>query len=349
MAKLTKKIRTVGYDVLKNEFHISFKLADITADHLSFVSTYTYPGRYGFAGSGEQELEMLGLDADHIQQIVEEIFNWMEKPRKALGSLSHGYTMRSRFDATKRLEVERRGKHAAERIIAEAPPLDWAMSVLDELVDEPAVVGGADDSRLIHINIQTYGHAKALDDLLSADTRSEAAAKFIRAHFTKDLNSICDRDLRIGRDTVREVAEATRDMLINPVQEMEELAASLTDGFISRQKNAERLGVDIGNIYPRVSRELRRIEARVSAMEAAGLGEEPVCVSDPVDLQQQHEDAEEAKYQYRRKIAEDRTEKAVNSIHNHVRRFMAPASIREHDFLRSIIQQEIEKVVEGVL
>ncbi|NEI64975.1 hypothetical protein [Rhizobium leguminosarum] len=42
-------------------------------------------------------------------------------------------------------------------------------------------------------------------------------------------------------------------------------------------------------------------------------------------------------------------DKAVNVIHTHARRFLTPMSLREHDILRSIIQDEIEKVVGGVL
>lgn len=131
MAKLTKKIRIEEYDVLKNEFKISFQLAGF-ADHLKFVSTYTYPGRFGFDGNGEHELTLLGLNAGEIEQIVEEIFEWVEKPRKQLDGNCHGYTMRSMFAITDRPGQEPRGKAEAERIIVEAPRLDWAMSALDQ-------------------------------------------------------------------------------------------------------------------------------------------------------------------------------------------------------------------------
>ncbi|WP_288430158.1 hypothetical protein [uncultured Agrobacterium sp.] len=57
----------------------------------------------------------------------------------------------------------------------------------------------------------------------------------------------------------------------------------------------------------------------------------------------------EALFQARRKIAEAATEKAVNVIQDHARRFLTPMSMREHDFLRRVIQEEIERVVGGVL
>jgi hypothetical protein len=39
---------------------------------------------------------------------------------------------------------------------------------------------------------------------------------------------------------------------------------------------------------------------------------------------------------------------AVDAIHKTAIRFMTPSTMREHDFLRSVIQEEIEKVVAGV-
>ncbi|UFW65810.1 hypothetical protein RlegWSM1455_07245 [Rhizobium laguerreae] len=52
---------------------------------------------------------------------------------------------------------------------------------------------------------------------------------------------------------------------------------------------------------------------------------------------------------YKPKLPTEAIDKAVNTIHTHTRRFLTPMSLREHDFLRSIIQQEIEKVVGGML
>jgi hypothetical protein len=68
-----------------------------------------------------------------------------------------------------------------------------------------------------------------------------------------------------------------------------------------------------------------------------------------VDRSQRDRNADEARYQARRQVAEARTEQAVNTIHTQARRFTKPMTLREHDFLRSVIQEEIEKVVGGVL
>ncbi|MGO7353861.1 hypothetical protein ACCS66_03895 [Rhizobium ruizarguesonis] len=50
-----------------------------------------------------------------------------------------------------------------------------------------------------------------------------------------------------------------------------------------------------------------------------------------------------------RDIARQAIGKAVNVIHTHARRFLTPMSLREHNFLRSVIQEEVERVVGGVL
>ncbi|CDN46853.1 hypothetical protein [Neorhizobium galegae] len=456
MAKFTKKIRIKEYEVLNNQFILTFRLSGY-ADQLAFGAEFNSKSTVLLEYEAEEALYGFGfLDAD-LDQIISELVDWLQKPRKNLDGLSHAHTMRSRFEVTERLEAERRGKAAAERIAMEAPCLDWAMSVTEELVDEPAIVAGAD--------VQASSQTKALDDFLSADKRSEDAAKFIRAHFTKDFNSICDRDLKLGRDTVREVADATRDMLINPVQEMEELAASLTDGFISREQAAERMGVDLKCIARRGEADIDEMNAadraradapagifystfpgwmdvtppdsegsadteaqhaveatsnRISAMETAGLGEEPVHPLEEIaafnkavnvgspspttetaatnawvplsarpysgksylyDLvwntrfhltraesltrRRHHNKASEAfenldaafgklcdyvdYFEKPQALPTAEIDKAVNAIHTQARRFVKPMTLREHDFLRDVIREEIEKVVGGVL
>ncbi|NTI03159.1 hypothetical protein G6K88_14135 [Agrobacterium rhizogenes] len=261
MAKFTKKIRIAEYDVLKNEFKISFQLAG-SAD-LQFTSTFTCPGHIGFDGRAEQELDMLGFSDADIEQIVEEIFNWIEKPRKDLDGLSYGYTMRTRFDAAKRLKKERRGKAEAERIVVEAPCLDWAMSVTEELVDEPTVVVGGD-------------------------------------HSCSPVGIFSDAVYRLANDATQLYVDAARD--------------------------------------------------RIAAMEVVGFGEESVRANiNVVETVPDLEDAPSLSEFGGPDLPTKAIDKAVNAIHTHFRRFMTPASLREHDFLRSIIQEEIERVVGGVL
>ncbi|NEK19927.1 hypothetical protein [Rhizobium leguminosarum] len=135
MANITKKIRIEEYDVLNNEFIISFQLAP---NGVKFDAVYDSRKFLDLREAASRDLLGLGYTDHAICMIIDEIFEWMEKPRKSLDGLSHGYTMRSGFEVIERLEQERRGKVEAERIIAAAPPLDWAMSALDELERDAA-------------------------------------------------------------------------------------------------------------------------------------------------------------------------------------------------------------------
>ncbi|TCA41711.1 hypothetical protein E0J16_34040 [Rhizobium pisi] len=137
MAKITKKIRIAEYDVIENEFKITFQLAGY-ADILPFVAVVTKGSVVLLDQDADELITGLGFPDSDIEQMISELVEWLEKPRKSLGGFPHIHTMRSRFEVAKRLEDERRGKAETERIVVEAPCLDWAMSAPDELERDAA-------------------------------------------------------------------------------------------------------------------------------------------------------------------------------------------------------------------
>ncbi|WP_172717292.1 hypothetical protein [Neorhizobium sp. T6_25] len=376
MAKITKKIRIDGYDILKNEFEISFQLRG-HGHHLRLVSTHTHPGEYGFAGDGEQELAMLGLDADDIQQIIEEIFDWMEKPRKAFNNLSHGYTMRTRFEATQRLEQERRTKAAVERKQIEAPCLDSAMSVTKEMDDEHAIVDKAEPTKStlsVTANITDAMMEAAFGERLRWDVTEKpeaaitenGAAELVSAHVLID-GPATDEALAAATDAFQQIIDGRS----SKIESFEDVP---TEGTIEPAVSSKSvITLKINDKPHMVVSELdaseiaRFLHQRIAAREFAGLGEQPTPVKlptcdnsdDPISIEEARRritvaNMLKAEFEVKQLISPRSTpaasiEDAVTSIHRHVRRFMSPATPREHDFLRAIIQEEIERVVGGVL
>ncbi|NEI64974.1 hypothetical protein [Rhizobium leguminosarum] len=139
--KLTRNIRISEYDVLNNQFNLTFQLAGYD-DKLTFGAVFDKKSTVFLEYDAEDRLYGLGFPSADLDQMIAEIVGWLQKPRKHLGDLSHSYTLQTRFEVTERLEAERRGKAEAERIIAAAPPLDWARSVTEEMEDEPNHVTG---------------------------------------------------------------------------------------------------------------------------------------------------------------------------------------------------------------
>ncbi|MBA9034333.1 hypothetical protein [Rhizobium leguminosarum] len=116
-------------------------------------------------------------------------------------------------------------------------------------------------------------------------------------------------------------------------------------------------------------------KATIAAMEAVGLGERPTEDDDRISLNlvvgDRFMSASTAKSDAKvltdlarwaplqeglpgeqstaltgiRQLPTEAIDKAVNVIHTHARRFLTPMSLREHDFLRLVIQEEIERVV----
>ncbi|RYG88847.1 MAG: hypothetical protein EON58_19700, partial [Alphaproteobacteria bacterium] len=157
MAKLTNKIRINEYDVVNNQFNLTFQLSGYS-DQLSFEALVADNSVLYIEGDSDDNLVGLGFSNSDIHQMINELVQWLEKPRKQLNDNSHIYTMRSRFEVAERMEQEHRGKAAVERILVEAPCMDWAMSVTEELVDE------AEEKPLIDIRT-IIDHPSVVDTL----------------------------------------------------------------------------------------------------------------------------------------------------------------------------------------
>ncbi|MGO7353860.1 hypothetical protein ACCS66_03890 [Rhizobium ruizarguesonis] len=99
MAKITAKIRISKYDVLNSQFKMCFQLSGYH-DQLMFDVAYDRDCCLTFSADTEYELMGLGYQDSDLDSMAAEIQQWIEKPRKNLDGLSHGYTMRSRFEAT---------------------------------------------------------------------------------------------------------------------------------------------------------------------------------------------------------------------------------------------------------
>ncbi|TAY50954.1 hypothetical protein [Rhizobium leguminosarum] len=378
MAKITKKIRLEEYDVLNNEFKITFQLADYD-NGPKLTCAFDSQSYINLSVDTSDYLNIVGILTICRMEIVHELYSWVDKPRKSLGGLSHRHIMQSRFEVTERLEQERRGAAEAERIIAAAPPLDWAMLALDELERD-----GTSESAWDKIKDAEW---VAPERGMLTSTERDAVASQIAAMVAAGLGE-------------KPTVEACNTNFVS--------LSRLLDNDI-----AEFIGEELDkHKHP-----IRAIQAAVDwivAMETAGLGEEPAKAEVPDDwevptderptmfvdalnavlprlvddvganlgylfkwpplgfddrnlkdaFRQTFEDAfkiaspgrsqlsraeDEARYQARRKIAEDATDNAVNAIHTQARRFTDGMTMREHDFLRSVIQEEIEKVVGGVL
>ena len=312
MGKLTKKIRIKEYDVIENEFKISFQLAGYVDDLPleGVVTSRSCRSVVLIEGDTDELLMGLGFSDDHIGQMVSELLEWLDKSRKSLGGHSHIQTIQSRFEVVESLKEDRRAKAAVERIQIEAPSLDWAMSVTKELVDEHAVPVGSYKQSSSDGPDATGTFAFMAPNRPAVTTTCKYGTP---AYETSDIAWIAPE--RGSIDQPHHNPFGT--FFSTPLKGDSAAAKSMRSGM----------------------------ETAITAMEAAGLGEEPATV----DWVQATRDAEDNRYQYRRKVAEARTDAAIDTIHTHARRFTTPMSLREHDFLRSIIQEEIERVIEGLL
>jgi len=302
MAKLTKKIRIAEYDVLANLFKITFQLS---GDNEFFHLEVTYDQRRDIHPTSytSDTFDMLGFSSVKIEDILGEIFDWMEWPRKRLGGLSYGYTMRSRLDLAENAGKERRRKAAVERIQVEAPCLDWAMSVTEEFVDR------------LKLPVEAI---KAVEDRIAA----------------MEATGIGEKTPEVETPEGWEVAPADN----RPSMFVDALNAVLP-------RLVDEVGANLGHLF-----ELQPLDFdKRNLIDAFRQSFQDAFKIATVDRPQRERNTDEARYLYRRKIAEERTEKAVNSIHTQARRFTKPMSLREHDFLRAVVQEEIEKVLEGVL
>jgi hypothetical protein len=136
---------------------------------------------------------------------------------------------------------------------------------------------------------------------------------------------------------------------LSPFEELEVISRAIQAGYGIPPRGSETSLFFA--TYPdwTLEKRIKAVDEHITSMEAVGFGEEPVQAKATVDPSEQSRLEDEICYQYRKKIAEDRTELAVNAIHSQARRFTKLMTLKEHDFLRDVIREEIEKVVGGVL
>lgn len=228
-------------------------------------------------------LSGLGIDTDLV---IGEGLEWLLTSRKNFGGWSWDNVLWRRVevgmqaDATAvAAEKDRRGKAGAERVIAEAPPLDWAMEAagLGEVAPTgPSVV-----------------HAVLAEKMAKMKTDHELLWHFQSA---KTLPEPSDLD-----DLLYKFEDLTTErQKLSTLHERE----SHPDYYDTCDKIDD-------------ARQVIHVEAMRQAP--------PAPVVAPASL------------------PNEAIGKAVHAIHTHLRRFMTPASMREHDFLRSIIKQKVEK------
>ncbi|MBY3363772.1 hypothetical protein [Rhizobium laguerreae] len=294
MAKLTAKIRISKYDVLNSQFKMCFQLFGYR-DQLMFDVAYDRDCCLTFNSDTEYALTGLGYQDSDLDGMAAEIQQWIEKPRKNLDGLSHGYTMRSRFEVTERLKQERRGKEV-ERIIMAAPALDWAMSALDEMEANDAIVES--------LEALTNGPARSVEPL-------------------KPEPSVLSKAVVVGSPPVTKATIAAMEAVglgERPTEDDDRISLDLVVG--DRFMSASTAKSDA-----KVLTDLTRWAPRQEGLPG-GRATAPTAI---------------------RQLPTEAIDKAVNVIHTHARRFLTPMSLREHDFLRLVIQEEIERVVGGVL
>ena len=304
MAKITAKIRVGDYSSSDNSFDIKFQLRPATENGPEFTFSFG-PMLLCIPDETRFWLAGFGLSDEKIRQVQEEVLEWLHKPRARLGSTWYDLIW-SRVELAIKIEKERRGKAEAERIAMEAPCLDWAMSALDELEDEPESV-----DRIIAI--ETAG--------LDEDTST--ASSLIHPILAKKLAKMkTDHELLWHVHAANALPEPS---------DFEDLLYKLEDLAAKRQMLStwhER------ETHPDYYETCDKVD---DAREA---------ILDHVEAMKQVPSATPAAP---RSLPTAAIGKAVNVIHTHARRFLTPMSLREHDFLRSVIQEEIERVVGGVL
>ncbi|MGX9991589.1 hypothetical protein ACS4RR_020900 [Rhizobium sp. Z1P35] len=401
MAKITKKIRLQEYDVLNNEFKITFQLADYD-NGPKLTCAFDRQGCINLSGDAVDYLNIMGILTVCQIEIVDELRSWVEKSRKSLGGLSHRHVIQSRFEVTERLEQERRGKAEAEWIIAAAPPLDWAMSITEEL-DEPC--DNTPWNQSFKFIVPEHG------DIAPQEWDSECSSSVETRTFTAPNGSQVTQFYENGvlTDEIADIAyfEGARPQWTGgtyfstplddngPAVKALELSVEATKERITEMEAAgfgEEAVEPSSLIHPKLAKKLAKMKADyelVQQVQAAEPLPEPSNFEDLLekfkDLVGEHYEplswpAQKTFKDHQREVDEieaarrailDHVEamkqipaapvvappslptgaigKAVNVIHTHARRFLTPMSLREHDFLRSVIQEEIEKVVGGVL
>lgn len=271
MAKqITAKIRVGEYSSSENSFEIKFQLRPAFDVGPEFTFTFG-PMLLVIPDDARFWLVGLGLSDHQIEQAHEEVLAWLHKFRTHLGGswfdLLHG-----RVELAIKIENERHPEAITERIAVEAPCLNSAMPVTQELIEELIAC-----------------------PLPNEDSSTNTAA--------------------------RRPIEAT----IDPTAVMK----------------AVGLGEEPQIIHIEVAETLPDHDDASSLAEADQSGLKEIKLKAGVHSELAFSPP---------RLPTAAIDNAVEEIHVHMRRFLdGRMSMREHNFIRGIIEEEIVKVVCGVL
>ncbi|MGO8034965.1 hypothetical protein [Rhizobium leguminosarum] len=310
MAKNTKKIRIEEYDVSNNQFKITFQLSKHDAP-LKFAAIYHSGFNVTLTDEAHFILDFLGISEAVQNTIVGEIHYWIDQSRKHLGGHSHAHTMGSRFDVEELVKADLGGKAEAERIVVASPPLDFALTAPDEREGSVALVRS-----LEKLSDDPEWTAPLASELSggggSVVVRVPETFSALMCAKIKAMESagLGERDLRDTR--FEETRNAVRLLWAHHNGEYD----GLTDRQIAEGTETIRKLTGDQSVKPWFS----------SPFE--GWGQQSSTPTLPTAA----------------------IDKAVDEIHIHMIRFLdSKMSMREHNFVRGLIEEEIEKVVRGVL
>ncbi len=327
MAKITSKIKIADYDIVNNRFNLSFQLAPGVKNDLIFIANYGKEGLRLDLDS-EETLGMLGFTDTALERVLDEIVSWLSKSQVKLGNVSPGGLMNARIETVTETSDPHnaRGKTEAQRIAMEAPCLDWAMSAVGEME-----------------SLFETGDVVFTVPLREPDATINDACVVIWANLTNDFSQVSDGIIKRGYETICHIADGYRSQCINPVHEAQKaigklklMEAAILDEAPARELDAPiidyvmgRMSLGLGVLAEKI-----RPEQEICMREAirAGLKLKPIPASvRPTPL------------------PVDAIQSATDTIHRDLLRFFEPLTFREHDFVRAIIKEEIERVVGGVL
>ncbi|MGO4566082.1 hypothetical protein AB4Z52_13625 [Rhizobium sp. 2YAF20] len=354
MAKITSKIRVGDYSVSENKFDIHFQLRPASVGGPEFTLIYnekllSMPDETRFWLGG------LGLTLDDMHDAFDEVLEWLDRPRAKFGGQSSDQMMWRRIELTiqsvgahEAAEKERRGKVEAERIIIAAPGLDWAMSAVDELEGEIAVVGGdvQKNDETVTVTLK-FGGIEApatmsqseFENLTSCDWATPKRRSYTVQEIEELVEAVAGKEIKLARNLGLNVDEP--GVIEKMQQSYSEARATAMIGAMEAGSFGEDAPQDpdkpiIDMIMGRLSRELGILAEKVKPTQEIGM-------RTAIRAGLVKYDRERA--QARKTIIDEAVNKAVGAIHEQVRRFVSPMSYREHQFLRDVVRDEIAKVV----
>lgn len=354
--KITTKIKIANYDLSNNTFLISFQLAPGVENDLALTAEYD-AGGFGLSLDTENYLSLLGYCEGEKVDIFDELKAWAWRSRAKLGGQSYGdimYTRITEVITAARLrgsaEKTHRGKAEAERIVMEAPVMDWAMSCLERLEAE-AQIDGPDKPTEDLTKRRTPRIEPDVCYYLSPEQENEMRAGImaaIKARAAAGKVATAGVDLQTGGyDEVAQVISKAAKALYRDM--------NAARGYIAAMEAVE-LGekplVDFNTLLDRFEtsvRQERDYSPSISQWSDGYLEGAEALQSQSHSARRAILDQVEALTPKPSAPSSEAIDDAVDAIHSDLMRFLTKMSFREHDYVREFIREEIEKVVAGVL